>query len=101
MASRRQVRASALLKAVVLVGCVGAVVGVLALAATPLWLLLVPVVWFCCIETDLLAGAIARCWPRHRAGAPIDSIWLVDVEAERQRALADFHRDSQDNPTIR
>ena len=40
-------------------------------------------------------------WRATRRSDPIPSLWFVDYSDVGRRSLAKFHRDTEDNPTIR
>ena len=103
----RRVRASFLLRCVILAACVAAFLTVLWLCATIGWIVgfvvFAVVLWFGVIEIGLLPMLIELIVVRRarRSGKPVDSIWFVDTEANEQRDQEQFFDDTRDNPTIR
>jgi hypothetical protein len=103
----RRIRATFLLRCVILAACVGlfacVVYSGMGLGWTVGTLVFAAALWFVCIECDLLPLAIecvvVRC--AARGGKPVSSIWFVDLDRQRVREMNGFHGDTRDNPTIR
>jgi hypothetical protein len=100
----RRVRASFLLRCVILAASVAVFAGVVLLARSTGWSvgtgILVAIVWFVGIEFGALPFAIERAAARRAAssGRPVTSIWFVDLDEQRRRELQAFHDDTEDNP---
>ena len=103
----RRVRATFLLRCVILVGSVAVFLGVLFLGLGSGWtivtLMCVATIWVVGIEGDLLPLAIEHVVTRRaaRGGKPMSSIWFVDLDRQRSRQTEGFHDDTRGNPTIR
>jgi hypothetical protein len=103
----RRLRATFLLRCVILAWCVLLVAAVLALGMGTQWtlgaLVFGVLLWLVGIECGLLPLVIERAMVRHaaRGGTRGSSIWFVDLDQEKARQLQDFHDESRDNPTIR
>ena len=103
----RRVRATFLLRCVILASCVALLVGVLALGMGTRWaagaLVFAAVLWFVGIEGSLLPLAIEHVAVRRAARSRKrgSSIWFVDLDQESARQMQSFHDDTRDNPTIR
>lgn len=102
----RKVRPTFLLRCVVLASSVGLFLLVLMLASSALTVgtvLFLLAFWYLGIEEDflplLLEHVLAKRAQRSVGGG--DSLWYVDVEKERKRAVDDHARGTSDNPTIR
>ena len=114
---RRRVRATFLLRCVILGVSLaifaGVVVLVGALGGTLDWrfvLIFLALYWFVGIDgslvlmnTGVLPWAIERIAVRRaeRTGRPLSTLWFVDIEQQRRRELERFHEETRDNPTIR
>lgn len=103
----RRVRATFLLRCVILAGSVALVACVVSLAQGSGWSLgtlgLLAVLWFVGIEVGVVPLALEQVAVRRaaRSGAPVSSIWFVDLDEQRRRDLEHFHDSASDNPTIR
>lgn len=103
----RRVRATFLLRCVLLAACIAAFAAVLFLAQSPGWtlsmLVLAAVLWLVGIEGGLLPLALEQLAVRRasRSGTPVSSIWFVDLDAQGPRDMQAFHDDTNDNPTLR
>ena len=103
----RRVRASFLLRCVILAGNLGALVGFFLLGNSIGWslgfLIFLVVFWFIAIEMDLLAMMIERILTRLAAASaePVESIWFVDLDLEAKRERDNFEQETRKNPTIR
>jgi uncharacterized membrane protein len=103
----RRLRASFLLRCVILGAIVSFGVGIVLLAQSTGWTLgtviVVAAFWYLELEWDLFSSLIERWLTRRarRADAPVASIWFVDLDAQSDRELARFHDDTSDNPTLR
>ena len=103
----RRVRATFLLRCVILAACIALFVGVICLGASTGWTLgtlgFAAVLWFVGIEGGLLPLALEQVVVRRaaRSGSPVSSIWFVDLDQQRVREMESFHEDTRDNPTIR
>lgn len=103
----RRVRATFLLRCVILAVSVGLVIGIFMLGLSTGWtlssLVFLVVFWLVGIDLNLLPLAIEHFAVRRaaRSGREVSSLWFVDVEAGRKRNFARFHKETEDNPTIR
>lgn len=103
----RRLRATFLLRCVILAWCLLLVVAVLGLGMGTWWtlgaLVFGALLWLVGIELGLLPLVLERAMVRHaaRGGVRGSSIWFVDLDQEQEQQLRDFHDDSRDNPTIR
>ena len=105
--NRRRIRATFLLRCVILAACLLLFVAVINLTRS-LWLTagalaVLGVTWFIGIEGRLLPEWIEHSLTRRaaRSGKPVHSIWFVDLDAEDDRLREEFYDKSRDNPTIR
>lgn len=104
---RRRVRATFLLRCVLLAACIALFAGVVFIAQGTGWVLgtltVVACFWFVGVEGGVLPLLLEE-WAERRAarsGKPVASIWFVDLDAQAERDMKDFHDDTRDNPTIR
>jgi len=103
----RKVRATFLLRCVILAGCVAAFLGMLFLGMGVGWtvgtLAFAALMWVVGIEVGLLPLAIEYVVVRRRArsGESVSSIWFVNLDRQRQLDAKRFDHDTRDNPTIR
>ena len=103
----RRIRASFLLRLAILGACLGLVVGVVLLGLHAGWvvgsIVFAAVLWFVGIELELLPWMIERAVVRRasQTRGPVESIWFVDLDAQRKSEVEAFHEDTSDNPTIR
>jgi hypothetical protein len=103
----RRVRATLLLRVVILVACVALFILVLRLGATIGWtlatLVFVGLFWLVGIECGAVPLAVERLALRRaaRRGGPQSSLWFVDLDLVRAREIEMHHEDTRDNPTIR
>lgn len=103
----RHLRATFLLRLVVMLGCAALLVAVVLLGASTGWTTTAAVVavavWFLGIELGLFVVPLERLARRSAtdSGGPVESVWFVDVDEQRRRARARFEDDTRDNPTIR
>lgn len=103
----RHLRATFLLRLVVMFGGAALIVAVVLLGASTGWIATAAVVaaavWFLGLELDLFLVPLVRL-ARRRAtarGGPVESVWFVDVDEQRRRARARLEDETRDNPTIR
>lgn len=103
----KKIRATFLLRCVVLVASVGLFVASFWLLpsiglrlGTAVFLL---VFWFVGIEADLLPIFLERllCRRASREQGPVDSLWFVDPDQDQQEEQDAYTRGSSNNPTIR
>ena len=103
----RRLRATFLLRLVVMFGSVALLVAVVLLGASTGWtttaVVVAAAVWFLGIELGLLVVPLERLARRSATmrGGPVESVWFVDVDEQRRRARARFEDETRDNPTIR
>ncbi|MFK7742518.1 MAG: hypothetical protein AB8H80_19555 [Planctomycetota bacterium] len=107
----RRLRATFLLRCVILAACVASVLAVVQLGLATGWIVatlaIAALLWFVGIEFGLLTLALERAAvrraQRRAAGAngPIKSIWFVDVNAQGESKRKAFVDDTADNPTLR
>ncbi len=103
----RRVRASFLLRCIILAVSVGIFIGVYSLVKSTGWtvgsLAFLLLFWFVGVESGLLPSMLERMAVRRAAegGVPVSSIWFVDRDAARDRAMDRFHEETRDNPTLR
>ena len=104
---RRRVRATFLLRCVILAACV-ALFAVAAYLTRSLWfvaatLIVLSLIWFIGIEGGLLPEMIEHWLARRAAQSEkaVDSIWFVDLDAQDDKLRESFHDESSNNPTIR
>lgn len=103
----RRVRATFLLRCVLLAACVGLFAGVLFISQSTRWTLftlpVLVILWFVGIEGGLIPFALEQWAVRRaaRSGRPVSSIWFVDLDEQSRQAMQQFHDDTSDNPTIR
>lgn len=103
----RRLRATFLLRCVILAWCILLFAAVLGLGMGTQWtlgsLMFCAVLWLVGIECGLLPLVLERTMVRHaaRGDARGFSIWFVDLDQTKEQQLQDFHDDSRDNPTIR
>jgi len=103
----KEIRATFLLRCVVLAASV-------CLFVASFWLLnsvglrlgtavFLLVFWFVGIEADLLPAVLAwlLCRRAAREQGPLNNLWFVDREREKQAELDEHTRGSSNNPTIR
>lgn len=103
----KKIRATCLLRCVVLAASVG-------LFVAPFWLLqsigmrlgsavFLVVFWFVGIEGDLLPIFLERllCRRASREQGPVDSLWFVDPDQDKQAEQDAHTRGSSNNPAIR
>ncbi len=103
----RKIRATFLLRCVVLAASV-------CLFVASFWLLqsiglrigtvvFLIVFWFFGIEAELLPTFLAwlLCRMASREQGPVDSLWFVDPDREKQEEMDEHTRGSSNNPTIR
>lgn len=103
----RRVRASFLLRCVILAGTVGVLVLLFGFGNSIGWSLwfvvFLAAFWLLAIEIGLLPLLIENILTR-RAGAsdaPVKSIWFVDLDLENKRKRVDFEQETRKNPTVR
>ncbi|MBX7144332.1 MAG: hypothetical protein K1X79_07765 [Oligoflexia bacterium] len=105
--SKRKVRASLLLKTLTCVVSIGIFFGVLRLATlgpVSIGLIVFLVVfWYVAIEGGALPAYLNHLAEKHASSndRAINSIWFVNVEAQREHELSDFAKKTEDNPTLR
>ena len=103
----RRVRATFLLRCVVLAACVGLFASVLLIGLSAGWTMvtfpLAAILWFVGIERGLLPVALEHMAVRRaaRSGKQVSSIWFVDLDEQSRQDMQSFHDDTGDNPTIR
>lgn len=103
----RRVRPTPLLRVVVLAVCLASFATVLSLGAGPgtshTSLVIVAAIWFIGLEAGLLPGLIELFLLRKAAKrkGTTSSIWFVDAQEVARQERARFHRDTEDNPTLR
>lgn len=103
----RHLRATLLLRLVVMLGCAALVVAVVLLGASTGWTAtaaaVAVAVWFLGVEAGLFVVPLERLARRSATarGGPVESVWFVDVDEQRRRARERFEEDTRDNPTIR
>lgn len=103
----RHLRATFLLRLVVMFGCVALLVAVVLLGASTGWtttaVVIAAAVWVLGIELGLFVVPLERLARRSATarGGPVESVWFVDVDEQRRRARARFEEETRDNPTIR
>lgn len=103
---KRRVRATFLLRLVILGASVGLLLLVFVIATSaPVRLgalALVVALWFLGIETDLLPMLIEHVVTGRasQARGPIHSAWFVDVEAEHQLKMDKLREATRDNPSL-
>ena len=103
----RRVRASFLLRRVLLAAMVGALIGFFWLGNSMGWSLafvaFLVAFWVIAVELDMLPMTI-EYGPTHwvsRSAAPIHSIWFVDLDRKAQRERRYFEQGTRKNPTLR
>lgn len=111
MVSRRRIRATFLLRCVILLFCVAVFAGALFAVTVVKWpigwglavLSALVVFWFVGLEGGLLPYLIERAAVRRaeKSGRPVSSPWFVDADQERRDEFERFSRATRDNPTIR
>jgi hypothetical protein len=59
--------------------------------------------WFLGLEAGLLPAAIEWYLVRRarKTGKPVSDLWFVDLDQEECERLEGFHRETEDNPTMR
>jgi hypothetical protein len=103
----RRVRATFLLRCLILAGCLALCAAVFSLGIGIGWtagtVVVAAVIWVVGIEGGLLPLAIERVVARRaaRSGTPTSSIWFMDLDQQRRRQAERFQNDTRDNPTIR
>jgi hypothetical protein len=103
----RRVRASFLLRCVILAFSVAIFAGIVLVGNSIGWtlgfLVFLVLFWFVCIEGDLLPILIEHLLMRHaRTSAdPVESIWVVDVDRKAKRERDDSYERTRKNPTVR
>lgn len=106
MIGRRRVRASFLLRCVILAACltIGVAAGFIVGWSTLYVLLTVPILGTICrLSFEYLPGLLEFVAVRRAAaaGQPVDSIWFVDLEKIAEQENEHFRRQTEDNPTLR
>ncbi|MFY9341077.1 MAG: hypothetical protein WAT39_01215 [Planctomycetota bacterium] len=103
----RRLRATLLLRGVLLACCVVLLAAVLLLGLSTGWTLgslaLAATVWLLGIEAGVLPLAIEYFAGRRAAtnSRSASSIWFVDLAEQERQELRTFHDDTSDNPTVR
>lgn len=103
----RRLRATYLLRSVIFAACVGVFLLVLQLTAwiglTVAAFLFLLIAWVVGIEMSVLPWLIERMVTKRMGpqDEPVNSIWFIDVRAERIKGIDRLTNASKDNPTIR
>ena len=103
----RRLRASFLLRCVLLAGCVALIPCLLWLGEITGWpggpTTLAAALALAGLCALLLPWALERSAVRRasRSEGPVDSIWFVDLDQRDRRRLQQLHDDTRDNPTLR
>jgi hypothetical protein len=103
----RRVRATFLLRCVLLAASVGVFAAVVFATQSIGWTVattaVVVAVWVVGIECDLLPIALEHFAVRRasRTGRPVSLLWFVDLDEKGRLARQAFHDETRDNPTIR
>ena len=103
----RRVRASFMLRWVMLGSSVGIFAGLVLISNSIGWTLglfsFLVLFWFVCIECDLLPILIEHLLMRHARTSTdrVESIWFVDLDRQAKRERDDSYERTRKNPTIR
>ena len=103
----RRVRASFLLRCVLLASCVALFACACYLGQgtgwTPGTLVFVVVLWVVGIEGGLLPLALEQMAVKRasKSGRPVSSIWFVDQDEQSRQRMQQLHDDTSNNPTLR
>ncbi|MGE0145138.1 MAG: hypothetical protein AB7T19_17775 [Planctomycetota bacterium] len=103
----RRLRATFLLRCVLLIAAVGVFAAVLLVGQSTGWALLIlpftVIVWFVGVEGGLIPLVLEHLAVRRaaRTGRPVSSIWFVDQDEQEARNRQKFYDQTRDNPTVR
>ena len=103
----RRLQATLLLRCAVAAVCIALPVAVVLLGLGSGWAIGAFVgsalLWFAGLETGLLPRAIGQVTAQRAEtdGLSTPSIWYIDIDAERQAGLRDFHGNAAGDPPTR